>query len=119
VSVAQPLVQASLVGEAIDRGPVAVFVADEEMRYVAVNEYACELLGYSRDELLALRVTDVARAPETPARYARLIEDKDRAGTTVLSCKDGEEIEVSYFAQETTVAGMPFYVSVCIAGARD
>ena len=112
MSVAQPLVQASLVGEAIDRGPVAVFVADEEMRYVAVNEFACELLGYSREELLGLRVTDVARGEETSGRYARLVQAKGQTGRTVLARKDGSAVELDYFAQATTVAGMPFYVCV-------
>ena len=54
---AEPLIQASLLGEAVDSGPVAVFVADEQMRYVAVNEYAASLLGYSRAELLKLDMT--------------------------------------------------------------
>src|SRR5918996_961472 len=59
--VAEPLIQASLLGEAIDHGPVAVFVADDDLRYIAVNEFACSLLGYSREELLGLSSTDVMR----------------------------------------------------------
>ena len=59
-AVAHDLVQKSLVGEALDTGPVAVFVADDDGKYLAVNAYACELLGYEREELLALRVGDVA-----------------------------------------------------------
>ena len=55
MSVAEPLVQAGLLGEAIDRAPDAVLVADESMRYLAVNQAACRLLGYTREELLALR----------------------------------------------------------------
>ena len=58
--VSHELVQKSLVGEAIEGGPVAVFVADADQRYVAVNAYACRLLGYTREELLGLRVTEVA-----------------------------------------------------------
>ena len=34
--------------------PMAIFVADDDGRYIAVNAYACELLGYTRDELLEL-----------------------------------------------------------------
>jgi PAS domain S-box-containing protein len=114
LSVAQPLVQASLVGEAIDRGPVAVFVADDEMRYVAVNAFACELLGYTREELLELRVPDVARRPEASEHYAEMLATRAQTGTVVLSRKDGAEVGASYFAQETTVAGMTFYVSVAV-----
>jgi two-component system, cell cycle sensor histidine kinase and response regulator CckA len=36
----------------------AIFIADREGRYLDVNPRACELTGYSREELLRLRVTD-------------------------------------------------------------
>ena len=45
MSVSEPLVQSILLGDAVEHAPVAILVADEEMRYVAVNNYACELLG--------------------------------------------------------------------------
>jgi hypothetical protein len=34
------------------------------------------------------------------------------SGTSLLDCKDGSQIEFNYLAGETTVAGMPVYVSV-------
>jgi hypothetical protein len=34
--VSEPLVHATLLGEALEHGPVAVFVFDEDLRYVAV-----------------------------------------------------------------------------------
>ena len=69
----ETLIQVGLLGEAIDRGPVGVLVADENMRYIAANQFACVLLGYTRAELLELRVTDVAPAPESPDRYTHMI----------------------------------------------
>ncbi len=54
---AEPLIQTGLVGEALENGPAMVLIADEDMRYVAANVYACEQLGYTRAELLGLRVT--------------------------------------------------------------
>ena len=86
---AEPLIQASLLGEAVDTGPVAIFVADEQMRYVAVNAYAAELLGYTRAELLELRVHGRrARARgdralrrggrSSPARRHRAADAKER-----------------------------------------
>src|SRR6266508_2730132 len=80
MNVAQPLVQASLLGEAIDAGPALVFVADEDMQYVAVNETACAELGYEREELLALRVTDVAASADAPEAYARMVASGEAAG---------------------------------------
>jgi PAS domain-containing protein len=87
-------VQASLLGEAIDRGPVLVLVADEDGNYVAVNEFACELLGYTREELLEQRAPDLAN----PGR---------------LTCRDGSVLELEHRSQPTRIAGMLLYVVVC------
>jgi PAS domain S-box-containing protein len=111
LNVAQPLIQASLVGEAIDAGPVLIFVADEKMQYVAVNEYACATLGYEREELLALGVSDVVVGSDTTTRYRRFMRDGAMAGTSTLRRKDGTELRYTYRAQPTTVAGMALYVS--------
>jgi PAS domain S-box-containing protein len=110
--VAEPLIQASLLGEAIDHGPVAVFVADDDLRYIAVNEFACQLLGYSRRELLDLRLTDVALDPDGADGYADFVAHRARDGRTRLLRKDGEEVTIDFRASETTVAGMRFYVAI-------
>jgi PAS domain S-box-containing protein len=112
VGVAEPLIQASLLGEAIDGGPVAVFVADERMRYLAVNRYACELLGYERAELLALTVADVVASPGAAEDYERMMRAGSGAGTTALTRKDGATVPARYLARETRIARMPVYVSV-------
>ena len=109
---AEPLIQASLLGEAVDPGPVAIFVADEQMRYVAVNAYAAELLGYTRAELLELRVTDVARTPEATEQFDEVVAHRQRDGIALLTRKNGSVFQLGYRARETTVAGMPLYVSV-------
>lgn len=42
----------------------AVFLADETGRFVDVNPAACKSLGYTREELLDLYITDIAATPE-------------------------------------------------------
>jgi PAS domain S-box-containing protein len=106
--VAEPLIQASLLGEAIDHGPVAVFVADDDLRYIAVNEFACSLLGYSREELLGLGVTETTQGSSGQDLVAHGVRD----GRLQLVAKDGTEIAVAYRTSETTVAGMRFYVVI-------
>jgi PAS domain S-box-containing protein len=108
VSVAEPLVQAGLLGEAIDRAPDAVLVADESMRYLAVNQAACRLLGYTREELLALRVADVATSATDDETSSR----RGKTGTAVLRRKDGEHIAAAYRSHETKLAGMTVYVAI-------
>ena len=112
MSVAEPLVQAGLLGEAIDRAPDAVFVADESMRYLAVNQAACRLLGYTREELLAMRTTDVATYPNAAEEYDEMMARRTMTGTTVLRHKDGTEIPAAYRAHETKLAGMTVYVAI-------
>ena len=112
LTAAEPLIQASLLGEAVDGGPLAIFVADEQMRYVAVNQYAADMLGYTRAELLELRVPDIARESEAPAQYDELVLARGRTGVAVLTRKDGTTLEFAYDAAETRVAGMPLYVSI-------
>jgi PAS domain S-box-containing protein len=87
-------------------------VADREMRYVAVNAYACELLGYSEEELLAMRVSDIATYDEAPQEYTALIENAYLQGSSRLRCKDGEELLLSYVAGELELDGEPVYVSI-------
>ena len=55
-----------LLGEALLHVPFFAFVADSEMRYLAVNEDACRELGYEESQLLALTVPDIVSEPVEP-----------------------------------------------------
>jgi PAS domain S-box-containing protein len=112
MGVSEPLIQTSLLGEAIENGPSSVFVADEHGKYVAVNQAACSMLGYSREELLGLHVSDIARYTEASDEWAEMQQAGTRIGTATLTRKDGTNFEFTYVAGETTVAGMPVFVSV-------
>jgi PAS domain S-box-containing protein len=102
----------TLLGQAVEGAPVCVLVADAEMRYVAVNAYACELLGYTEAELLTMRVTDIATYDEAPKEYSSMVSTAYLRGTSRIRCKDGEEVVLRYVAGEVTVGGAPLYVSV-------
>jgi PAS domain S-box-containing protein len=106
------LLQATLLGEAADAGPMLIFVADDDMRYVAVNRRACEVLGYSRPELLALRVTDVAHDPIAGGLYQSLLRTGVQHGVASLQRKDGERLTYYYWAKDCIVAGASAWVSV-------
>jgi PAS domain S-box-containing protein len=106
MGVSDPLIQTSLLGEAIEHAPVAVFVVDEQGEFVAVNQSACALLGYERGELLTLRVADVAR-DEQPSE-----DGVPGIRKTTLTRNDGGTLDFTYAAGETTVAGMSVFVYV-------
>lgn len=102
----------TVLAAALDAAPVCVFVADAEMRYRAVNAYACELLGYAEDELLRMRVTDIAVYDDAPQEYSALVESAYLRGVSRLRSKDGEELLLSYVAGEVEHDGETLYVSV-------
>lgn len=103
--------QSVLLGEAVEHAPVAILVADEEGQYVAANEHACELLGYTRSELLGLCVSDLAREEGVP-EFAEVQAHGRHDGTTELTRKDGTTLRVRYRASETRIAGLLYYVSI-------
>ena len=115
MSAAEVLIQTALLGEALDTGPALVFVADEEMNYIAVNESACRELGYTREELLKLRVTEIAQDAQAGSQYDEMLARGSRDGIAILTRKDGTTVEFAYRATETTVAGLPLFVSIGFA----
>jgi PAS domain-containing protein len=100
--------QLALLGEAVDCvGDIALFVWDDDRHYVAVNQAACRLLGKSRTEILQMRVGDM-----TPNRASPLFEDVQRSGVhTGTHAFDGGVVE--FLTTRTTIAGLPYMVSLC------
>ena len=86
------LVQSTLLGELLEHANVGAVAADSG-RYIAANEYACELTGFERSELIGRPVSDICRQPGS--------------GVMTLERKDGEAIEVSYHAVDANLAGLP------------
>jgi len=90
MSTSEPLVQSVLLGEAVEHAPVAILVADDEMRYVAANATACQLFGYSREELLQLRVPDIV--------YLKLAGNGDAMRKCSVAWRNRLEIGVRFVA---------------------
>jgi PAS domain S-box-containing protein len=105
-------IQQLLLYDAIDKSPALVFVADDEMNYLAVNTTACEVLGYAREELLSMRVTDVVVTAEAPSLYQRMMDDRSQQGDVDLVTKDGVQLPFIYEAAQVQVAGMPYWISI-------
>lgn len=111
-AVEDPLIQQALLGEAVDDCPAAIFVLGEDRKYVAVNAYACRLLGYDRSELLALDPAEVGLEPDFVAHLAEPNRERATGGQAQLQAKNGELISVTYRACETTAARMRFWISI-------
>jgi len=63
----------------VDRGSEATYWMDPDGRLIYVNDQACEALGYSREELLSMKIQEIN--PEFPP---------SGGGTTGTSCGSGE-----------------------------
>jgi PAS domain S-box-containing protein len=108
----EPLLQTTLLGDAVEHAPVGVFVFDDRGNYVAANHSACELLGYPREELLDLRIGDLAPSREDALRgYLEALRNGS-TGRTTARRKDGVSIELNFRSRETRMAGMSFYIGV-------
>jgi PAS domain S-box-containing protein len=109
----QDLVQETLLGEALEHGPVGAIVLDEEGRYLAANRLACKLSGYTREELLAGGAAALAVDPARLKPTMDLMASGDlHSGVAELKRKDGTVVCCEYRVGETRSGGMPFFVVV-------
>jgi PAS domain S-box-containing protein len=110
--ISNPLVQASLLGEAVENAQLAILVSDEEGRCIAVNKHACALLGYTRAELLELDVPEFAPGTD-PRECHRQVHATGRSdGVTDALRSDGTSFPVKYWSTPTRVAQMRLVLSV-------
>jgi PAS domain S-box-containing protein len=99
----------TLLLEAVDQAQMAICVYDEEGRYVTVNECACEILGYTREELL---MHDVADFTNGGIDRKVLASDDHREGVRVVNRRDGSVVPCAFVVTPTRVAGLPYFVAV-------
>ncbi|MEL7561519.1 MASE3 domain-containing protein [Dehalogenimonas sp. 4OHTPN] len=99
-------------------GSDAVFFIDEGDKFVEVNDRACEVLGYSRAELLTMGISDIDD-PTVPTDKEAVIQQIKDKGFAVFErlhvAKDGRRIPVELNARQIQVDGRPMFLSV----ARD
>ena len=86
--------------------PIPMLVMDlDSIRYLEVNDAAIRQYGYSHDEFLQLRATDI-RSPEEAERLREYLanETKDRANAGIWRhrTKDGRVIDVEIISHEMT-----------------
>jgi PAS domain S-box-containing protein len=107
------ILQRTLLGEALDLvEETAVFVWNDDRRYIAVNEHACTLVGLSRDELIGMPVGELSGSV-VDENAPRLRRSPFRRGSSSFTRRDGEVVEIEWVTAHTRVAGLPCFVSVC------
>jgi len=97
-----------------------LFVHDETGRFVEVNPEACRLLGYTRDQLLQLGVSDIVTQEDGVALatvWPRMADGETGTFSGHLRCKEGTcyPVEVRVGRVMESVLGRPLFIAV----ARD
>ncbi len=81
----------------VENSPVAFFVTNSEGKYVDVNDAACNLLSYSKNELLKLSIVDILYKKDIPLglkQFTLLKETGKILFEVVLQKKNGEPVDV-------------------------
>src|SRR3569623_3639831 len=105
----QGLVLQTLLMEAIETAQMAICVYDEKGRYMTVNECACKILGYTREELLAHDVEDFTKGG---IDRAVLLSNEHREGVRLVERKDGSTVPCAFVVTPTRVGHLPYFVAV-------
>ena len=101
-----PIEVNSSLASSVERARVGMGVLSGRDRWVDANERLCELLGYSRDELLALSRTDTTHPSDLSAETAELarVRKGDTSSTQLeerYRLRDGRSLWVSVTAART------------------
>ena len=85
----------------------AMVLVDDERRYVDANPAACELLGRSRDELLALEDAGIVveRSDMNWERYRESVAGAGAGGEAVVIRPDGVRRDVEFSARANVMPG--------------
>jgi PAS domain-containing protein len=110
-SLAQPEIQAALISEALVSAGVGFLVWDENRRYIAANEAACEILGTTLETLLGQQVGGHTIAGAEALEEA--LAAGFASGRAIVERLDGRgRINIFYATFTTKTAGMPFMATV-------
>ena len=96
----------------VDHAADGVFWVRRDGSFVYVNDAACRSLGYSREELLELAVSDVDTAilsDSWPAQWQSVKEQRSSTFESTLHAKDGRMFPVEITANYMSLDGQEFH----------
>jgi PAS domain S-box-containing protein len=99
----------SLLGDGAEHAEIGLFIYDDDGKYVAINRYGADLLGYDRSELLA---HDVGDFTEGGIDRNILLRQERREGVRIVTRKDGTRETVAFVVTPTQVGSFWFYLAV-------
>jgi PAS domain S-box-containing protein len=107
--------EVSLLRFALDNVREAAFLVGEDARFRYVNEEACRLLGYTREELMGMGVLDIVPEEQWSQHWSDLKAQRSLSFERQLRTKDGREIPAEVSANYFEYGGHAYN----LARARD
>ncbi|NDJ76655.1 MAG: PAS domain S-box protein, partial [Chloroflexi bacterium] len=92
-----------------DNALEAILLTDDAGHYVDANPAACDLLGYTRDEILALSVWDITpphNREQGQQAWDAYIAAGKMAGEYAVTCKDGTTRQTEFRAAASVLPGL-------------
>ena len=102
---ADTFLQQTLLGDAAEHAEIGVVVWNEELRYVAVNNWVAALFGVTREEMLGSRVGD--HNPTGQSAIDAVLAQVPAQGQTQIG-----DVRVEWIVVETRLAGLPHFFGV-------
>jgi len=99
----------SLLGDGAEHAEIGLFIYDDDGKYLAINRYGADLLGYDRSELLA---HDVGDFTDGGIDRDLLLGQERRECTRIVQRKDGTRKTVAFVVTPTQVGSFWFYLAV-------
>lgn len=96
----------------------AIMISDANYCFVDVNEAACQLTSYSKEELLNMGAWDLNKKVDPSVLddlRDRILNGEDVLGETKIYEKNGREIDVEFGHRRVNISGKPYIHSI----ARD
>ncbi len=103
----ESLLQQLLVRDAtFENSMDGLLIADDNMQYVDVNPVACELLGYTKEELLQIQILDIVAITEhVQEEWETFAQTGKMRGEYNVIHKDGHEILIDFVAVSSVIPG--------------
>jgi PAS domain S-box-containing protein len=89
------------------------WIVDMQGRFLDVNDAYCRVIGYSRDELLTMSISDIEaeeRTEETARRIQKIMEVGGDRFETRHKCKDGRIIDIEVGVNYMEIGGGRMFV---------
>jgi PAS domain S-box-containing protein len=104
------MVQGTLFGEAALAAEVAALLADEEGQYVAANDAAVRLTGYTRSELTSGWMGFLGADERSRAIFHHVSRRQKLRGRKLIKLHSGDLVPCRYWAIPTRITGIPYFV---------